>query len=232
MVEKDESALIKTSRRIVNKNDQEAIAARERVMCIIDAIPPEDLVRSIKRAPSLRGMILGYIAEEMFEKHIPERYHMILAEHIEKHDDHNREINKSDRTITYNKRRYGIQLKSMQTNSIGRNIASNLLQADVQNDASDARAVKLTDGTILITTCYLRGEYDILAVPLFPFTGTWEYAYKRNVDCRSSTSKKYSEFQAKHLLSSTEKITWPLSNDWHTNLIDLLDDSIGTLVTP
>jgi hypothetical protein len=53
-----------------DKNHQLAIAARERVTTIIDQISPEDLVNSIKRAPSLRGMILGYIAEEMFQRHI------------------------------------------------------------------------------------------------------------------------------------------------------------------
>ncbi len=217
----------KRDRRLVIKDDPDAILARSRVMTMIDAIPPEDLVSSIKRAPSLRGMILGYIAEEMFEKHVPEKYKSVLAEHLEKHDDHDREVNKSDRTITYKGRRYGIQLKSMQTNSIGRNVETGHLQADVQNDASDARSVILSDGTSVITTCYVRGEYDLLAVPLFPFTGKWDYAYKKNINCRTSRSKKYTEFQAQHLLATTEKITWPLSDDWHEDLIGLLDASFG-----
>lgn len=214
-------------RRLVDKTDDEAVAARGRVMTMIDAIPPADLVASIKRAPSLRGMILGYIAEEMFEKHLPARYDMILAEHIEAHDDHDRSVNKSDRTVTHKGRRYGIQLKSMQTASIGRTIATGVLQADVQNDASDMRAVILSDGSSIITTCYLRGEYDILAVPLFPFTGTWDYAYKLNADCRACNSRKYDEFQAGHLLATTEKITWPLGTEWHENLLDLLNDGCG-----
>lgn len=201
--------------------------ARARVMSIIDEVPPEDLVASIKRAPSLRGMILVYIAEEMFEKHVPLKYHLILSEHIETHDDHDRSKNKSDRTVTFNGRTYGIQLKSVQTNSIARVITTGLLEADVQNDGSDMRAVTLSDGSKVTTTCYRRGDYDILAVPLFPFTGTWDYAYKRNIDCRPCKSKKYSDFQNSELLATTEKICWPLSDDWTDNLIDVLDANTG-----
>ncbi len=218
-----------STRSRLDRNDPEAIAARDRVMSIIDAVPPEDLVASIKRAPSLRGMILGYIAEEMFEKHIPAFYSGILPDHIHRHNDHDRKFNKSDRTIISNGRLYRIQLKSIQTNSIVRSLTTGLLQADVQNDASDARLVMLENGSRYVTTCYARGDYDILAVPLFPFTGEWNYAYKRNVDCRSTTSKKYAEGDRPYLLSTLERITWPLSSDWHVGLAELLDDQIGLL---
>lgn len=213
-----------------DKDDPEAKAARERVVTIIDSVSPEDLVTSIKRAPSLRGMILGYIAEEMFEKYVPAKYGFISSADIEKHDDHNRQFNKSDRTIRVNGRLYRIQLKSVQTNSIKRNIETGMLQADVQNDASDSRTITLPSGKSIITTCYARGDYDILAVPLFPFTGEWSYAYKRNIDCRSTSSEKYSAEDAQFLLATTEIITWPLTDAWTMNLGDLLNDTIG-LVT-
>lgn len=210
-----------------DKNDDEAKEARDRVLTIIDSVPPEDLVMSIKRAPSLRGMILGYIAEEMFEKYVPNKYKFIASDDIEKHDDHDRNFNKSDRTIKSSGRLYRIQLKSIQTNSIKRNLDTGLLQADVQNDASDARKVILPNGSSIVTTCYARGDYDILAVPLFPFNGEWIYAYKRNIDCRSTTSKKYNSEDSQYLLSTTEIITWPLSNEWTTNLEELLTNEIG-----
>lgn len=212
-----------------NKDDPEAVAARGRVIKIIDSVPPEDLIASIKRAPSLRGMILGYIAEEMFEKYVPERYGFIGSEDIATHDDHDRRFNKSDRTIRVNDRLYRIQLKSVQTNSIKRNLETGLLQADVQNDASDSRAVALPNGNRVITTCYVRGDYDILAVPLFPFTGEWSYAYKRNIDCRQTTSKKYMSEDSEYLLATTEVITWPLTDAWHMDLSELLDNKIGLL---
>jgi hypothetical protein len=212
-----------------DKNDTEAVRARERVMEIIDSVHPEDLVASIKRAPSLRGMILGYIAEEMFEKYAPQKYDSISPADIEKHDDHDRKFNKSDRTITTNGRIYRIQLKSIQTNSIKRNLETGLLQADVQNDASDARTVVLPNGSKIVTICYARGDYDILAVPLFPFTGRWDYAYKSNLDCRSTTSNKYSIEDSRFLLSTTEIITWPLDGNWTTELSNLLNDEIGLI---
>lgn len=212
-----------------DKDDAEATEARNRVITIIDSVPPEDLVMSIKRAPSLRGMILGYIAEEMFEKYVPKKYGFISSEDIESHDDHDRRFNKSDRTIKVDGRLYRIQLKSVQTNSIKRNLETGLLQADVQNDASDSRSVTLPNGSTIITTCYARDDYDILAVPLFPFTGKWDYAYKRNIDCRSTTSPKYTDEDSKYLLATTEIITWPLSDDWHDDLSTLIDGKIGLL---
>lgn len=219
-----------TKRRVkYNKEDPEAIAARNRVITIIDSISPEDLVMSIKRAPSLRGMILGYIAEEMFEKYIPLKYGFINSEDIESHDDHDRRFNKSDRTIRVKNRLYRVQLKSIQTNSIKRNLETGLLQADVQNDASDSRSITLPTGNTVITTCYAKGDYDILAVPLFPFTGEWSYAYKRNIDCRITSSNKYSIEDSNYLLSTTEIITWPLTDEWHVDLSKLLNDQIGLI---
>jgi hypothetical protein len=215
-----------------DRDDPEAKAARDRVVTIIDSVSPEDLVMSIKRAPSLRGMILGYIAEEMFEKYVPQKYGFISSSDIEKHDDHNRAFNKSDRTIRVGSRLYRIQLKSVQTNSIRRNLETGLLQADVQNDASDSRMIQLPSGKPVVTTCYARGDYDILAVPLFPFTGDWSYAYKRNIDCRSTSSEKYSAEDAAFLLATTEVITWPLTESWTANLGDLLNGSIGLPAEP
>jgi hypothetical protein len=209
--------------------DADAQRARARVLDIIDSVSPEQLVQSIKRAPSLRGMILGYIAEEMFEVYVRKTYPALIEANIEKHDDHDRRFNKSDRTITHGGRIYRIQLKSIQTNSIKRCLTSGRLRADVQNDASDRRSVKFADGSTLETTCYLRGDYDILAVPLFPFTGNWTFAYKRNTDCRSSMSDKYTDAQKNELLATTEILEWPLSDGWSDNLYDLLDDKIGLI---
>ena len=207
------------------KQHTSAIEARGRVTTIIDAIPPEELVSAIKRAPSLRGMILGYIAEEMFEKHVLNENPEIS--HVQKHDDHDRSVNKSDRDFRYNERKYSIQLKSVQTNSIAWLPDEEKLGADVQNDASDRRSVTLPNGNKVETTNYVIGDYDILAVPLFPFSGNWEFAYKRNRDCRLTDSKKYSDEDKQYLLSTTEKIHYPLSDDWTTDLTSLLDDSIG-----
>jgi hypothetical protein len=216
--------MAKRSKRDFDHPD--AVKARQQAIAVIDAVDPLELVYAIKRAPSLRGMIAGYIAEEMFEKHANAELSSIQS--VEKHDDHDRSVNKSDRTITYKGRRYTIQLKSVQTNSIHFNADLNCLVADVQNDASDSRAVSVPGSTEkIITTCYVVKEFDILAVPLFPFTGKWNYAYKRNRDCRRTTSDKYPEAVRPYLLATTEKIYFPLNNEWTDNIFQLLDATLG-----
>lgn len=192
-----------------------AIAARNRVTTIIDAIPPTDLVNAIKRAPSLRGMILGYIAEEMFQHHV---LGDAIFSDVNKHDDHDRSANKADRDFLYQGHRISVQLKSVQTNSIAWRSDLNAVYAIVQNDGSDKRDVRLPNGEIVTTTNYKIGDYDILAVPLFPFTGSWDFAYMLNSECRKTTSSKYNSTQQSYLLSTTEEITYPLSAPWSTDL--------------
>lgn len=212
-------------RGVKDKDHELAVEVRERVPTIIDTIDPQELVNAIKRAPSLRGMILGYISEEMYEKHVLNA--MCQADEIEKPDCHDRTMNKADRYFPWNGRRYSVQLKSIQTNSVAWRHDINCLTADVQNDGSDRRTVELPNGLRIETTNYKVGDYDILAVPLFPFTGDWRFAYKRNRDCRSCESSKYTEEARRYLLSSTEQITWPLTGDWTEDLTSLLDETLG-----
>lgn len=195
---------------------EEALAARARVVSIIDSIPPEDLVAAIKRAPSLRGMILGYIAEEMFIKHLV--HHPVITD-VRQHDDHNREVNKADVDFLIDGKRVSVQLKSLQTNSITYRHDLKALHACAQNDGSDRRDVTLANGEVVNTTNYRVGDYHILAVPLFPFTGNWTFAYKLNRDCRRTTSSKYTPQQQAQLLSTMEEITYPLSDHWTTDLV-------------
>lgn len=206
---------VATKRGVKDKDHPVALQSRKRVETIIDAIPPHDLVMAIKRAPSLRGMILGYIAEEMFVRHVLEDKEF---DDVRKHDDHDRENNKIDRDFLYEGKRVSVQLKSVQTNSISWNTELNTIQASVQNDGSDKRDVKLPNGQVVSTTNYKVGDYDILAVPLFPFTGTWEFGYLLNRDCRKTTSKKYTEEQQRYLLSTMESITYPLSKPWFADI--------------
>lgn len=198
---------------------------------MIDMLPPADLVRLVKDKPSLRGMVLGNLAELLFERHVPARYSGIMAADIVGHDDHDRSLNKSDRTITRAGRRYTVQVKSIQTGTITRERATGRLVAKVQNDGSDSRTVKFPDGSELVTVCYLRGEYDILAVPLFPFTGDDSFAYKRNADCNPSSGRSYTDVQKANLLATCERISWPLTDHWETDLMRLLTPDAGSPVS-
>lgn len=185
-------------------------------------IENEALVQLIKENPSLRGMTYGYVAEAAFVKFV-ER--LGIKEHF-KPDDHKK--TKSDRTFNLGGRQYTIQLKSLQTNSI-RETEPGRFSAKVQNDASDARKIKLPNGSTIITTCYLVGEYDVLGVSLQPFTGEWRFAFKKNKKLKRTTSDKYPPKAQKLLLATLEDISFPLTDDWTEDLLTLIknDPKLG-----
>ena len=95
-----------------------------------------------------------------------------------------------------------------------------------QVDASDRRIVTFEDGTNLNTTLLLRGEFDILAVNCYAFTGEWDFVFARNSDLPFSTYKKYTEAQRKALISSLVPVTWPPEPPFHRNLKDLLKEML------
>jgi hypothetical protein len=180
-------------------------------------IENEALIQLIIENPSLRGMTYGYVAEAAFVQFLEK---LEVKEHF-KPDDHKK--TKSDRTFNRRGRQYTIQLKSLQTNSI-REREPGKFTAKVQNDASDARKIKLPNGKTIITTCYLVGEYDILGVSLQPFAGEWRFAFKKNKDLKRTTSKKYTPKARAMLLATLEDISFPLPPDWTEDLFSLLED--------
>lgn len=185
-------------------------------------IEHEALMQLLKENPSLRGMTYGYVAEAAFVKFLEK---LGIKEHF-KPDDHKK--TKSDRTFNVRGKQYTIQLKSVQTNSV-REIVPGSFKAKVQNDASDARRIKLPNGKTIITTCYLVGEYDVLGVSLQPFTGEWRFAFKKNKNLRRTTSNRYTPYAQKFLLGTLEDISFPLSPDWTEDLFSLLKDAdLGT----
>src|SRR5882724_155601 len=148
-------------------------------------IDKEGLVDLVAANPSLRGFLYGYASEEQFARHLEKLGHVI--EHF-KEDDHKK--TKADRTFIFRGRRFTVQLKSLQTNSI-KQIRPGVFIATVQNDASDRRRVLLPNSHYIETTCYVVGEYDILGVSLQPFVGDWQFAFKKNKDLKRTKSAKY-----------------------------------------
>jgi hypothetical protein len=177
----------------------------------------DTLIRVMTDNPSLRGMTYGYVAEHAFSLYLDT---LGISEHF-KEDDHKK--TKSDRTFVRRGRRFTIQLKSLQTNTI-QEASPGQFKAKVQNDASDRRKIKLPNGKTVETTCYQVGEYDILGVSLQPFTGDWQFAFKKNKDLKRSTSDKYSKVIRKYLLATIEEISFPLPQGWTSDLFALLDD--------
>ena len=166
-------------------------------------ITPEELTEVIDQNPSLRGMILGYLAELKLEKL------WLSGEEISdvtKYDDHNRK-KKGDRVVRYKNHELIFESKSLQTATIEKTEEGWAGRAQV--DASDRRNVVLPDGSTVSTTCLLKGEFDILAVNIFAFEDMWRFVFARNSDLPTSNYKKYTEYQRQHLLATLVEVHWP-----------------------
>ncbi|MDE0043048.1 MAG: hypothetical protein OXT74_13495 [Candidatus Poribacteria bacterium] len=102
-------------------------------------ITPEELTEVIDQNPSLRGMILGYLAELKLEK-------LWLSgegiSDVTKYDDHNRK-KKGDRVIRYKNHELIFELKSLQTATIEKTEEGWVGKAQV--DASDRRNAVLPE---------------------------------------------------------------------------------------
>lgn len=163
----------------------------------------EELTNVVDQNPSLRGMILGYLAELKLENMWLTRENISS---ISKHDDHDRR-KKGDRVVLYKGREFVFEAKSLQTNTIKKTDEGWTGKAQV--DASDRREVNLPNKTVVTTTCLLRGEFDILAVNVFSFENKWRFVFAKNSDLPSSKYAKYTEYQRQHLLATLVTVHWP-----------------------
>jgi transcriptional regulator with XRE-family HTH domain len=172
---------------------------------ILDAweINSKELSILIEQNPSLRGMVLGYVAELKFTE-MWLKNKSVTA--FYKNDDHNRK-GKGDRVITYKGNEYIVEVKSLQTNTVRR--TENGWKGLSQVDGSDRREITFTDGSKLNTTLLLRGEFDILAVNVFAFENKWKFVFAKNSDLPTSTFRKYTEAQQQSLIKSLVEVTYP-----------------------
>jgi len=178
---------------------------------------PEYIVQILAETPSVRGMVYGNLAEIQFS-------HWLVALGVPmgdqvRDDDHAK--TKSDRTIVWQGKRYTVQVKSMQTNSI-RATGEGTFRAGVQCDGSDRRDVTLPNGHVVNTTNYVAGEFMVLATAMHAFTGEWDFAFRLNSTLDRTTSKKYVEEDRPYLLKTLVNVTWPLEPPWTTDLFGLL----------
>jgi hypothetical protein len=95
-----------------------------------------------------------------------------------------------------------------------------------QVDGSDKRPVKMPDGSILNTTLLLRGEFDVLAVSCYAFTGEWNFIFARNSDLPSTRWQGYTAEQCQQLIASLITVTWPPQPPFYGDLKLLLDEMI------
>lgn len=184
-------------------------------------ITADELTVAIDENPSLRGMLLGYVAEYKLRT----MWFAGRAEvtHYVKHDDHNRK-KKGDLVVTYKGQTFTVESKSLQTNSV--RTVGDIKVGTAQCDASDKRTLTFPDGTTLATTCLLAGEFDILAVNLFAFGHDWRFAFAKNRDLPRSTHKKYTPEQRSQLLASLVPVTWPPRPPFRDEPYTLMDELI------
>lgn len=185
-------------------------------------ITEAQLTDLVDQNPSLRGMMLGYVAEKKF--------HDAFLDHPEiteksKDDDHDRS-KKGDRRIVYKGKTLIIEVKSLQTAMV-KQLGVDEWEGKSQVDGSDKRVIKFPDGTELNTTLLLRGEFDLLAVNCFAFGGKWRFAFAKNKDLPTSNYKKYTEEQRKQLIASLVLVTWPPQAPFTDNPFKLLDELVA-----
>ena len=180
--------------------------------------------------PSLRSFVMGYAAEVKCRT-------MYFADHPEvsniyKPDDHDR-TEKGDLIVTYRGERFAVEVKSIQTASMKPKIRSGLVEPHYQCDASDARVVKFEDGTSVVTTALLVGEFDVLAVNIHIFEGKWEFAFAKNADLPTmegatrGAAKNYSEFQQKNLIKTAISIDLDPRQPYERDPFKLFDEIIA-----
>lgn len=163
-----------------------------------------ELTEIIQANPSMRGLMLGYVAEYKLRKMV---FSDPVFTKVHKADDHDRS-KKGDLTVTFKQRLFRIECKSLQTNSIRKTDEG--FEGKYQCDASDRRTVNLRGGKKIETTCLLVGEFDIIAVNLFSFEEKWRFAFALNEDLPRSSFQKYPVSVRRQLLATLMPVTFPL----------------------
>ena len=102
-------------------------------------ITEEELTELVDQNPSLRGILLGYVAEKKFHDAFLQAPHVTEAS---KDDDHDRK-RKGDRRIVYKDRSFLIEVKSLQSNSV-EYLGAGQWCGKAQVDASDSRIVTVS----------------------------------------------------------------------------------------
>lgn len=183
-----------------------------------------ELTSVVQENPSLRGFMLGYIAEHKVRNFLDKQPYVSV---LHKPDDHDRRGgSKNGMIVKYRGREFSFEVKSLQTNTVKYDAENGVYEGRAQVDASDRRPVTFPDGSQLQTTCLLAGQFDILALNLFQFREQWDFAFILNSDLPRSTFKKYSTYQRKHLLATMVNVTFPIQPPYTSNPAELLQQLI------
>lgn len=118
-----------------------------------------------------------------------------------------------------------VEVKCLDTPKVRRK--GYLYEGTFQCNASDTKKVTLPSGETIVTNCLAVGGFDVLAVCLFAFGGTWRFAFALNQDLPRTRWRKYTEAQQAGLLKSTMRISWPLQLPFTDDLFAVLDRMVA-----
>ena len=180
----------------------------------------DELTTLVHSNPSLRGMVIGYAAEQKLQAYLQSSD---AITYIGKPDDHDRQ-NKGDHVIEYRGQLLTIESKSLQTRMVTRD--GNIWRGRAQVDASDRRTVILADGSPFETTLLTVGEFDVLAVNCFAFGQGWNFVFAKNGDLPRSRYRNYSDEVRNQLLASLVPVSWPPEPPFSDNLLAVIDSLI------
>lgn len=177
----------------------------------------DDLDAVLAERPSVRGVLIGFLSEYKLQRTVfsDARIHRLI-----RYDDHDRS-RPADFSFEYQGTQITVEVKSLQTKSVRSKNGGYFGRCQV--DASDKRTITLPDGSELATTCLLAGTFDILAINLFEFRQTWDFAFIRNEELPRSRYRAYSETQRQYLLATTVPVDWPLEPPFHDSPFPLLE---------
>lgn len=186
----------------------------------------EELEDMTENNGSLRGTLIGYLAEKKLRQLLESDKRITIKG---KPDDHDRK-EKCDLIIQYKGKDFRFESKSLQTNNIKPSTNPKYeLTSTVQCDASDCRAITLPNGDTVVTTCLQYGGFDILAVNMFMFHQEWEFAFAINEDLPHSTYKggkkqTISDDALQYLMKTSIPITYPIDTPFVSDPCMLLDE--------
>lgn len=178
----------------------------------------QELSEIISQNPSMRGLLMGYVAEYKLRKIW---FSDDRIERAIKYDDHDRS-RPSDLEVHYNGVPITIEVKSLQTASVQQDDEG--YRGRFQCDASDRRTVELPNGESMQTTCLVVGQFDLLAVNLFAFREQWDFAFIRNRDLPRSRYRRYTAEQRQYLLATLVAVTWPLQSPFEPEPFRLIEE--------
>jgi len=179
-------------------------------------ITAEEFSEIVAENPSMRGLMFGFVAEYKLKKQWLLRPEITNLERPRSHD----RTQKCDFRFDYRGTSVKLEVKSLDTPKV--RLEGGVYRGTFQCNASDTTEVTLPNGKKVTTNCLAVGGFDVLAVCLFAFGGTWRFAFALNDELPRTSWHGYTPAQQRYLLKSAMRISWPLEPPFADDLFVIL----------